>query len=208
MTSNSVTILRRSARRGIERARAQSAAILDVTSKGPQPWVRFSPFFPHLDIPVPLSPGWTGASVEGIWQALKVFEHEDADLSKLSITSMQNLKRSMGKRGRILGHRAGIHSGELLDYVQARSKIYLPSYRWVLEHHLADEMDAMRRLLTEGPLVLLDYETNAELGNTSSPLSHAALVRAYLLNTWPSEEAAGAPDQVPSQLEFPGLANN
>lgn len=28
-------------------------AIVDVTSKGPEPWVRFSLFYPHGGIPVP-----------------------------------------------------------------------------------------------------------------------------------------------------------
>jgi hypothetical protein len=41
--------------------------LIDVTSRGPLPWVRFSPFYPHSGIPVPLSPGQTGMSVEGIW---------------------------------------------------------------------------------------------------------------------------------------------
>ena len=27
--------------------------IVDVTSRGPQPWVRLSPFYPHGGIPVP-----------------------------------------------------------------------------------------------------------------------------------------------------------
>ena len=48
--------------------------ILDLTSKAAEPWVRFSPFYPHGDIPVPFSAGRTAQSVEGIWQGLKVFE--------------------------------------------------------------------------------------------------------------------------------------
>jgi hypothetical protein len=57
--------------------------LIDVTSRGPQPWVRFSPFYPHGDLLVPFSPGQAGASVEGIWQGLKVFARQDVDLSKL-----------------------------------------------------------------------------------------------------------------------------
>ena len=34
--------------------------ILDVTSKGPEPWVRFSPFYPHGGIPIPNTPGTDG----------------------------------------------------------------------------------------------------------------------------------------------------
>ena len=61
--------------------------ILDVTSSGPEPWVRFSPFYPHGSIPVPFSPGLLSASVEGIWQGLKVFEFMDVDPSKFVIMS-------------------------------------------------------------------------------------------------------------------------
>ena len=47
------------------------ALIVDVTSKGPMPWMKFSPFYPHGGIPVPFSPGYVSESVEGIWQGLK-----------------------------------------------------------------------------------------------------------------------------------------
>ena len=40
------------------------ATVYDVTSKGEEPWVRFSPFYPHGNIPVPNSPGLTAQSVE------------------------------------------------------------------------------------------------------------------------------------------------
>ena len=53
------------------------AIIADVTSKAKDGLVRLSPFYPHGDIPVPFSQGYTAACVEGIWQGLKVFENED-----------------------------------------------------------------------------------------------------------------------------------
>lgn len=120
--------------------RHPGAAIIDVTSRGEDPWVRFSPFYPHGEIPVPLSPGVMGASVEGIWQALKVFEKCDVDLNKLSVTSMKGIKRSVRTNGRVLGHRVGIsgpgpgpgpaESGtRLLPYLEARLQIYLPAYQ-------------------------------------------------------------------------------
>ena len=74
---------------------------------------------------------------------------------------------------------------ELLPYLQARAEIYLPAYRWVLDNCLQPELEQLRELAQVGPLVLLDYETNADVWNTRKPLSHAALVRAYLLNEWP-----------------------
>ena len=73
------------------------ALILDVTSKGEEPWVRFSPFYPHGGIPVPNSPGVFARSVEGLWQGLKVFENEGIDPSSWEITDMKGIKRA-GRR--------------------------------------------------------------------------------------------------------------
>ena len=53
------------------------AIIADVTSQAKDGLVRLSPFYPHGDIPVPFSEGYTATSAEGIWQGLKVFENED-----------------------------------------------------------------------------------------------------------------------------------
>ncbi len=109
-------------------------------------WVRFSPFFPHSNIPVPMSIDQTSESVEGIWQGtknflfhththtipllmtfvllsclvlsgLKVFEYEGVDLEKMRITNMKNLKRkSNNVRGNRLGHSRGISPGIVMNY--------------------------------------------------------------------------------------------
>jgi len=81
--------------------------VLNLTSRGSEPWVRFSPFYPHGDIPVPLSPGYTAASVEGIWQGLKVFEGTDINVTTFANTTMRGLKRTVRRFGPVRGHRAG-----------------------------------------------------------------------------------------------------
>lgn len=156
------------------------ATIVDLTSKAPAPWVRFSPFWPHGDLPLPYSPGVVSASVEGAWQALKVFESADVDPSKLAITDMRGLKRSVRRFGRCLGHREGLAGERLLGYVEARRAIYLPLYAYVLRERLQPELDELRELADRGPLVVLDYETNADVNDPSKPLSHASLVIAWL----------------------------
>jgi hypothetical protein len=156
------------------------ATFIDVTSRGPAPWVRFSPFFPHGNIPVPLSPGHSAASIEGIWQGLKVFERADIDLGVMQNTTMRGLKRTVARNGPVRGHRAGIEGDHLLNYGDARQAIYLPAYRWVLDHALQAELEALRQLSTAGPVVLLDYETNADPADLAHPLSHASLISAYL----------------------------
>jgi hypothetical protein len=158
------------------------AELVDITSKGPPPWVRFSPFFAHGNIPVPFSPGQVGASVEGIWQGLKVFEHEGVDLSKMTIINMQKIKRGGARRGRVLGHQKGLLSQELLSYREARYQIYLPTYRWVLEHLLQDELSQLRALSAQRQVILLDYETNCDIDDLSKPLSHASLIATFINN--------------------------
>ena len=160
------------------------AEIIDVTSKGPKPWVKFSPFFPHYDIPVPLWDGKTGACVEAIWQALKVFESAGVDEAMLDNDKMKNIKRTVRRFGRVHGHRR-MDTGELLPYVKARKLIYLPAYRFVLEQRLQNELKSLTILAADKVVVLLDYETNEDITNTKKPLSHAGLVKAFLDDEWP-----------------------
>lgn len=162
-----------------------NAQIIDVTSKAEQPWVRFSPFYPLGDIPVPFSPQRTSQSVEGIWQALKVFQSCDVDPQKLDITSMKGLKRTVRRLGPVLGHRKGLQGTELLPYLEARKQIYLPTYRWILEHKLQKEVEQLRALAQQHDIVLLDYETNQDINDPRKPLSHAGLIKHYLEGTWP-----------------------
>jgi hypothetical protein len=163
------------------------AELLDVTSRGSDPWVRFSPFYPHGSIPVPFTPGRLAASVEGIWQGLKVFEHADVDPTRLDVRTMSGIKRTTRQHGRVLGHREGLAGARLLPYREARFKIYLPSYRFVLEHCLRDQLAALRLLSAERLVVLLDYETNESVENLVKPLSHAGLIRAFIEGTWPTD---------------------
>jgi len=162
------------------------ARIIDVTSKGPQPWVRMSPFYPHGDIPVPLSGDAVAQSVEGIWQGLKVFQDHDVDARKLDVVSMTGLKRTVGKYGPVLGHRAGLSGQELLPYEQARRRIFLPAYRWILEHNVTDLVAELRAAAADSDVVLLDYTVNGDVTDTTSALSHAALIRLYVTNQWPT----------------------
>ncbi|MFM6006145.1 MAG: DUF6939 family protein [Sphaerospermopsis kisseleviana] len=161
------------------------AVIIDVTSRASQPWVRFSPFYPHGGIPVPFSPGEFSMTVEGIWQGLKVFETADVDPTKLLISDMQGIKRSTRKYGKVLGHRTGLTGDKLLSYREARRQIYLPSYLWVIEKCLQDLIQNLKEFLVKKTVVLLDYETNCEIENLSRPLSHAGLIKLYIEDNWP-----------------------
>lgn len=152
--------------------------VLDITSKAEDPWVKFSPFYPHGNIPIPFS-NELSQSVEGLWQALKVFEKEDIDILKTLITNMKGIKRTVRRLGKVKGHRKGIHGNELLGYLDARKKIYIPAYYWVLNNKLTTELNLIKEKASNG-VVLLDYETNGDINDLRKPLSHAHLVKQYL----------------------------
>ena len=161
------------------------ALLIDVTSHATDEWQRLSPFFPHYGIPVPFSPGVTSASVEGVWQGLKVFEHEDIDPACFANDTMHGLKRTVATHGRCLGHRKGVQGHELLSYAEARRQIYIPTYGWMLQHKAADLVERLRQLCQRQPVVLLDFDTNADIEDITKPLSHASLVKAYIEGLYP-----------------------
>ena len=155
------------------------AEIFDVTSKGE--YKRLSPFYPHGGIPIPFSGSVTSASVEGIWQGLKVFANEGIDFSCFTNRTMKNLKRTARVHGRTIGHQKGLGSKQLLEYIEARKQIYVPSYFWMLENKCQKEIQHFIDLLRAGKtIVFLDYDTNGDIENPSKPLSHASLIKRYI----------------------------
>jgi hypothetical protein len=161
------------------------AMIIDVTSHAVDEFVMFSPFYPIGGVPVPFTEGLVAVSVEGIWQGLKVFEDADIDTSFFSKREMKNLKRTTRKYGICLGHRKGVHGEELLGYIEARKKIYLTCYKWVLENKLKKLVTAIRIISKNKPVVLLDYNTNPDVNNPKKALSHASLIKAYIEGNYP-----------------------
>ena len=161
------------------------AMIIDVTSKAQDEFVKFSPFYPHGGIPVPFTEGTHALSVEGIWQGLKVFEDADVDETMFWKKDMKGMKRTTYKFGHCLGHRKGLHGEELLEYIEARKQIYLPCYKWVLDNKLQKLVTAVRIISKHKPVVLLDYNTNADVNNPKSALSHASLIKAYIEGNYP-----------------------
>jgi hypothetical protein len=128
-------------------------------------------------------------SVEGIWQALKVFVSAGVDESKLDVAAMRGIKRTERRFGRVLGHQRGLYGDphDLLGYVEARRAIYLPSYRWMLDHHVGDLLEELRLLADAGDVVLLDYSVNTDVDDPVRPLSHAGLVARYVAGDWPGD---------------------
>ena len=165
-----------------------NAIIADVTSQANDGLVRLSPFYPHGGIPVPFSEEYTATCVEGIWQGLKVFENEDIDISMFLNDTMKGIKRTVRKHGRVLGHRKGVHGTEILGYVEAKHQIYIPAYRWMLEHRAMDIIERLRKASETKTIVLLDYNTCCNVDDETKPLSHAYLVKAYAEGLYPFDD--------------------
>ena len=173
------------------------AVLADVTSSAKDGLVKLSPFYPHGGIPVPFSEEYTATCVEAIWQGLKVFEGCDVDTLLFANDTMKGLKRTVRKYGKPLGHRKGVNGTELLDYIEARKQIYIPTYRWVLENKVAWIIDKMREASKTKTIVLLDYDTNADVENAKKPLSHASLIKAYVEGIYPYEHVAVSQNNTP-----------
>ena len=165
------------------------AILADVTSGAKDGLVKLSPFYPHGGIPVPFSEGYTATCVEAIWQGLKVFEGSDVDVSLFQNDTMKGLKRTVRRFGKPLGHRKGVNGKELLGYIEARKHIYIPTYKWVLENKVANIIERLRAASDSGKtIVLLDYDTNADVDDAKKPLSHASLIKAYAERIYPYDD--------------------
>ena len=167
-----------------------NAILADVTSSAEDGLVKLSPFYPHGGIPVPFSDGYTATCVEAIWQGLKVFEGCDVDVQMFQNGTMKNIKRTVRRFGKPLGHRKGVNGTELLGYIEARKQIYIPAYRWVLENKVASIIERLREASKTKTIVLLDYDTNADVENAKKPLYHASLVKAYAEGIYPYDDVA------------------
>ena len=165
-----------------------NAIIADVTSKAKDGLVRLSPFYPHGGIPIPFSDGMTATCVEAVWQGLKVFEGADVDVEMFKNDTMKNVKRTVRKYGKPLGHRKGVSGEELLGYIEARKQIYIPTYRWMLEHKTIEIIERLREASKTKTIVLLDYNTCCDVDDPKKPLSHAFLVKAYAEGLYPYDD--------------------
>lgn len=155
----------------LRHTRMPQACILDVSSRGDEPYCQLSPFWAHGGIPVPGMPGVLSDSVEGVWQGLKVLR-EGIDPS-----FFQGLGRKRG--GRPNGHRWG---SETLQYLEARRRIYRPTYEWMLEHraHPAILGDLLHRSALGIERFLHDFANVGNIDDSSGPLAHAALLADWM----------------------------
>lgn len=181
-------------KRSIEKLKEEypDAYILDITSSSPFRYGQLlSPFYPHGNIPIPgESGGMTACCVEGIWQGLKVFEHAGIDRYSFRNDTMKNIKRTVRKFGKPLGHQYGVFSKQLLNYADAKRLIYAPSYKYVLDNipEVQHVIAKIKKQAEVSDIVFLDYNLNPDNRDASKPLSHAEFVKMYIEDRYPTTE--------------------
>ena len=145
---------------------------IDVSSGGESPLDQFSPFYPHGGIPIPGMSGEKADSVEGIWQGLKVIRGSIAP----------RFFEGTGRKrvGKPRGHQFG-NDSRLLNIVEARRKIYLPAYEWVLENRIEQELieGFVEHAFRGISQYFYDREDSGSIGK-DAPLAHAKLLVDFI----------------------------
>lgn len=123
-------------------------------------------------------------TVEGLWEGLKVFQDEGIDITRMTIINYKGLRRHLPN---YKGHSAGVApNSRLLPLVEARKKILLPSYKFVLDKYCGSALDSITKALKEGKkVVILDKHAPADIFNESKPVCFALLLKKYLLGKYP-----------------------
>lgn len=178
------------------------AIIIDMTNQGEGGWIKLSPLYPHGGIPVPFSDGYFSETVEGIWQGMKVFEHEGVSLKPMRIMSMKGIKRSGKNLGACLGYQKGMESEELLNEVDARKQIYIPVYEWQLENRCMNLVQKLQIYSATYVVVLLDNETNSDIENSKKALSPASLIVRYIVARLSEAEREEWKEQAEMNMEL------
>lgn len=160
--------------------------IVDFSKIKSTPFNQLSTYFPWGDIPVPYSPGSMGMSLHSIWEGLKVFELCDVDTKFIK----KNIRaiRSQNECGKLLGFRRGIDGHCIFEEIEARKRIYIKIYKWILENKAYKIILGLRQFSTNGNLFFIDRCTNCNLEDLSSPISTAFLVKSYIEGTDPYQE--------------------
>lgn len=156
-----------------------NAKFISLTENGITEFRKLAPSYKWGNIRVPYSPGLYAESVNDVLEKLRLAKNEIAYGDKASYSNHIFENKVL--------YRRGIDGDYIYDELEARKYIYIPTYRWMLENkanHLIDKLRAYK-----GDMVFLDENLNFDINDTSKPLSHAFLVKAYVEGTAPYEDS-------------------
>lgn len=138
-----------------------------------------SPFNKLGNIPHPCKPDLLCISVEAIWQGSKVFDTDNVKPDYFILFGKKNPNKNKGKKP--IGTWIGTNKVES-DVGEARRKVFIPAYKWTLDHRLKNYVTKLLRFAKEHPrsvIYLYDVDWNADVDNPQS-YSHSAYLCDYL----------------------------
>lgn len=152
----------------------QNAIIVDLTIIGKvNIFNRLSPYYPHGGIPIPNTPNLCLSSVNEVWQ-------------KLCVNRCDNLNNTQHKD---IMFRKGLYINEYWTYTEARRKIFIPLYCWMLENRVYNIVEYLREQSPMKRIVIIDNSINDNIDNIGQPLSSAFLLKAYIEGKAPYADA-------------------
>lgn len=162
------------------------SVVVDVSSYADAPYCTLSPMWPHGGIPVPGMAGVTSDSVEGVWQGLKVIRGK--------IAPRYFTGRGQKRGGKPAGHQFG---KKLLKIVEAREKIYRPTYEWILVHRVDQALieQFIERAIAGVTQHFHDVSDNGNINDPDEGWAHAAVLVQYL-NRLCAERVAASTNRV------------
>lgn len=152
------------------KSKYSNSVVIDLTTRDTTDiYAKLSPYYPHGNIPIPNTPKEVFCSVNEVWQKLCIKDSE-SEPTKLKI-------------------KKGLYINEYWTYAEARKKILIPLYSWMLENNAWDIITDLRELSKKSTVTIIDKSANCNIDNIIEPLSYAFLLKAYIEGTHPYEEA-------------------
>lgn len=146
----------------------------------PAPWSRFAPEYQHGQIPVPGRRGTMAESVKGVWEGMKLIGPK-GKVGRMNTGYFTGPGRDRPvKEGEWF---SGFHfEGRAIGLQDALKLIFLPTYLWTIQNHCPDLLGNLKVLARNRDVWLYDGNASVDLFDDTMPLSHAAIVVAFLNN--------------------------
>ena len=138
-----------------------------ITANTNNVFCKLSPYYMHGDIPVVNTPNVKLRSVNEVWQKLYIKNKDEKDVK----------------------FRKGLWINEYWSYIEARNKILIPTYCWMLEEKAYEIIEFLRKERLNRNIVIVDNSINYCINNTEIPLSFAFLLKSYIEGIEPYKDS-------------------
>lgn len=160
--------------RRINNLNRNSCDIIDLTMMYQKnPFSILSPYYLHGGIPVPYTYNTYLNSVRDVWCALRTARGVNS-----SKTNPNDFK-----------FRKGLNANDYWTYKEARKKILIPLYCWMLEEKAFNMVNYLRSIFQSQPIIIADFTINSDIENTDEALSFAYLLKSYIEGSGPYKGA-------------------